>query len=82
MKRQFSAWPILTEYSEERITAEDAEWKITEMVANPNEAGPVTSIVDRPLGTRPILSNLPFPNQICSEAFEDHCDKSDRGTDL
>ena len=41
----------------------------------PAATGPVTSIVDRPLGTRPILCSLPFSDQICSEALEDHEDK-------
>jgi hypothetical protein len=75
LKRQFPAWPTLAEYSEERITAEDAEWKITEMITNPAAAGPVTSIVDRPLGMRPVLCNVPLSDQICSEAFANHDDR-------
>ena len=71
-RRQFTAWPILAEFSDERVTAQDRPWHITEMITTPAAAGPVTNIVDRPLGTQPIICNLPFSGQICQEAFDDH----------
>jgi hypothetical protein len=73
-KKLFTHFPILAEFSDERVTAQDRPWHISEMITTPAAAGPVVQITDRPLGTQPIICSLPFSDQICEEAFSSHGD--------
>ena len=67
---------ILAEFSEERITINpQGAWQISEMTTTPSPDGPRVSVADRPLGARPRLSGLLFPEALCAAAFEDRDDK-------
>ena len=67
---------ILAEYSEERITInQQGAWQISEMTTTPSADGPRVSVADRPLGARPSMSGMLFPEALCAAAFEDVADK-------
>ena len=67
---------ILAEFSEERVTINpQGAWQILEMATAPSADGPRVSVTDRPLGARPSLSGLLFPEALCAAAFEDRDDK-------
>ena len=62
---------ILAEFSEERITINpQGAWQISEMTTTPSPDGPRVSVADRPLGARPNLSGLLFPEALCAAAFK------------
>ena len=56
---------ILAEFSEERVTIRQGPWQISEMISTPSADGPRVSVTDRPLGARPSLSGLLFPEALC-----------------
>ena len=63
---------LLAEFSEERIVIDPTrEWGINEMITIPGQRGLETSVLDRPLGTRPSISNLLFPEHLCEAAFDE-----------
>ena len=67
---------ILAEFSEERVTInQQGAWQVSEMVTRPTKDGPQVSVTDRPLGARPSMSGLLFPEALCAAAFEDRDDK-------
>ena len=67
---------VLAEFSEERVTInQQGAWQISEMITTPTADGPQVSVTDRPLGARPSLSGLLFPEALCAAAFEDREDK-------
>ena len=62
---------VLAEFSEERVTLDNTRpWSINEMITEPGEQGPETTVVSRPLGTRPSVSSLLFPEQITEAAWD------------
>ena len=67
---------VLSEVSEERVIIRPGgAWFVAEMVTTgPVVVGgdPDTNVIVRQLGMKPVLTQLPFPEAICSLAFENH----------
>ena len=73
---------VLFEVSDEQWTYdEEGSWKISEQTVQVREDGTARvetrleeEVLERRVGAKPSLSQLPFPEGLCAEAFEDHPD--------
>ena len=80
--RQIPPGGVLYEVSDEQWTYdEEGTWKISEQTVEVREDGTARvetrleeDVLERRVGAKPSLSQLPYPEGLCVEAFEDHPD--------
>ena len=67
---------LLAEFSEERVMIDNTRpWSINEMITEPGAGEPETTVLERPLGMKPSVSTLLFPEHLCEAAWDSTPDR-------